>query len=698
MRVGLGPVLSVSLIMRMPLNRFATVRTLATALLGSVAFATICHAQTVAAPPTITPSAQTTATARAKANTAVLVLDGAGGGKIVGSGALGGVEVYGLDGVRTGAFPAGDVAGLDVRYGVQVGGKSTTVVGVMDAQDSKLRFFAFDAASGEAHELTARALTASLAAESLCLFRSPLDGGLNAFALGRGGEIEQWSIFDDGSGKLDGRMVRRLHIPSEASFCTTDDRTGQLYVAEQAVGLWRFGADAEADPTPVLVDAARVGRIASETGGLATYDGGPGARYLIASNASASDFLVYDREADDKYLGSFALSGVQAAGGLFVTGAAGGLMIAANEDNPAGANYGLARFTDIASALRISVGSPQDPRQPTPSGLAIVRPVVETEPVQHAGDAADDPAIWVHPTDPSLSVIVTTDKKGGLAVYDLAGKRLQYVPDGKMNNVDLRDGFKLGGKSVTLVVASDRSHNAIAIYVLDPATRTLAAVSDGLQATTGLGDPYGLCMYRSRKGGKTYVFINDTDGKMRQWRLDATPGGKVRTTLVRAWAFGTQVEGCVADDATGALYVAEEDVAFWRMGAEPTASDAKVAIATVSDSPAMKDDLEGVGLYARPDGTGYLVLSSQGNNTYAVFKREGTNAYVGSFAVVANGASGIDGISETDGLDVSSRPMGPGFPDGAFVAQDGRNVSPPEMQNFKIVPWDVIARSLGLPR
>ena len=33
---------------------------------------------------------------------------------------------------------------------------------------------------------------------------------------------------------------------------------------------------------------------------------------------------------------------------------------------------------------------------------------------------------------------------------------------------------------------------------------------------------------------------------------------------------------------------------------------------------------------------------------------------------------------------------------GAFVAQDGRNVSPPENQNFKLVPWDRVAKALGL--
>ena len=53
---------------------------------------------------------------------------------------------------------------------------------------------------------------------------------------------------------------------------------------------------------------------------------------------------------------------------------------------------------------------------------------------------ADDPAIWVHPTNPALSVVIGTNKRteGGLHVFDLNGVQLQFVSGGKHNNVDLR--------------------------------------------------------------------------------------------------------------------------------------------------------------------------------------------------------------------------------------------------------------------
>jgi 3-phytase len=89
-------------------------------------------------------------------------------------------------------------------------------------------------------------------------------------------------------------------------------------------------------------------------------------------------------------------------------------------------------------------------------------------------------------------------------------------------------------------------------------------------------------------------------------------------------------------------------------------------------------------------------VSSQGNDSYAVLERTGDNRYLGSFAIVANAERGIDGASETDGLDVSGTNLGPGFEAGAVVVQDGRNVLPGQTQNFKYLPWSAVAAALGL--
>lgn len=656
-------------------------------------------ALTIAAPAmaqstaTIAPVGATAPTAQGGANGVVLLRDPTDPRKsvIAASAELAGLEFYGLDGQRIASVPGGEVEAVDARDG-----RSRAILAVLDSQAGALRLFARDYASGQVASLNAKPLTLGYSGEGLCLHRSARDGALYAFAMGRDGQLDQWLLFPTEDGKLDGRVVRRLRLSSEAKFCVADDATGALYVAQQAVGIWRYDADPEAEPVPTIVDINRLGRIAGEVGGLTVIDGGAGANYLVAANADAGEYNVYDRSAGDKFLGSFKAGAIESPSALFGLRApvgpslpAGGLLIA--DDRKQGAHSQILSWADIAAALKLPTGvdAPTAPK----SKVALVHATMETEPVDHDGDAADDPAIWVHPTDPGKSAIIATDKKGGLAVYDLSGKRLQFLPDGKMNNVDLRGGFKLGGKTVTLIAASDRTHKSIALYTIDPDTRLLTNVADDVQPTN-LSDPYGLCMYRDRKGG-TFVFISDPDGLVRQWKLTATPAGKVRAEAVRDLRFDTQTEGCVADDETGALYVAEEDVALWRLGADAKAGSVKKAVARVADNPALKDDLEGIGLYAQGGGKGFLVLSSQGDNTYAVFRREGDNAYVGSFAVTADGGKAIDGISETDGLDVTSASLGAGLEGGAFVAQDGRNISPPEHQNFKLVPWSAIAEKLN---
>jgi len=330
-----------------------------------------------------------------------------------------------------------------------------------------------------------------------------------------------------------------------------------------------------------------------------------------------------------------------------------------------------------------------------PATVASVMASAQTTPVATPGDAADDPAIWVHPTEPSKSLIIGTDKKAGLYVYDMQGEIKQFVPDGRLNNVDLRTGFLLDGQPVTLVAASNRSDQTIALYRLDGDKGELVNITDGSQPT-GMHKPYGSCMYQSRRSGETYVFINGDTTLKRQWRLLDAGNGRVRAEFVREMAFDSKTEGCVADDETATLYVGEEDVALWALSAEPDGGNAKFAVDRIEHNPALADDLEGVALYDLGDGRGYLVVSSQGNDTYAVYRREGAREYLGSFRIVDNPALGIDGVSDTDGIEISSANLGPGYETGALVAQDGHNTMPEANQNFKIVAWQAIADALKL--
>lgn len=353
----------------------------------------------------------------------------------------------------------------------------------------------------------------------------------------------------------------------------------------------------------------------------------------------------------------------------------------------------MQRLVPVALSLTLltACGLTQNGTLPSKSAKPVFASV-ETEPVASLNDAADDPAIWVHPTDPSRSLIIGTDKKNGLEVYDLTGKRVQRLADGRMNNVDLRYGFVLGGQQVAIVAATNRTDQTLALYAVD-ANGRLGNIADD-KIPTGMADPYGLCMYRSADG-EYYVFANDGDtGHFKQWQLEAR-GDRVGARLVREFGVGSQAEGCAADDGTGALYIAEEDVGLWRYSAAPDGGNARTSIDTVAGGH-LTDDAEGVTIYYGPGSSGYLIVSSQGSNDYNVYQRDGDNRFIGKFAIVQS-PEGIDGTSDTDGIDVTSAPLGSAFPHGLFVAQDGKNTSPAAAQNFKLVPWERIAQALNLP-
>lgn len=316
-----------------------------------------------------------------------------------------------------------------------------------------------------------------------------------------------------------------------------------------------------------------------------------------------------------------------------------------------------------------------------------VAATLETAPVPSAGDAADDAAIWFNAQAPEMSAIIGTDKDSGLAVYALSGEQLQFVPDGEMNNVDLRDGFLLGNEQVTLVTAGNQSDSSLALYRLHPQTRRLENIAARKIITC---PPYGSCMYRSPASGKFYYFVNSRKGAVEQWELHDNGAGKVEATKVRAFNIGLRPEGCVADDELAHLYLGVEEKGIRKYGAEPSTGEQFVRIDSTSRGGHVRRQVEGLAIYYGAARTGYLIASSQGNDAFVIYRREGDNDYVATFNIVAG--NGIDEVTHTDGIDVASNNFGADYPLGFFIAQDDTNDT--SNQNFKIVPWHVIQRSI----
>ena len=330
-------------------------------------------------------------------------------------------------------------------------------------------------------------------------------------------------------------------------------------------------------------------------------------------------------------------------------------------------------------------------------GLAPVASVparVETPPVGTGDDAADDPAIWVNRADPGASRILGTDKQAGIYVYDLTGAVVQFLPVGRMNNVDVRQNVMTGAGPRDLAVASNRSTNTVGVFAIDASGQ----VTDASSYPAG-EEPYGICAAdgRSQGGDGLIVAVTYKTGAVVLTRIEETGStGPRRTATI---SLSSQVEGCVFDEAQNALFIGEEDVGLWRVDFDGTTPGAPVLIDRAGSGSGLVADVEGVGLWAGPDGGGYLVVSSQLANRYMVYERRAPNRLVGAFAIGPGAGGVVDGVTHTDGLEVSSAPLGPGFPQGLMVVQDDRNdaqgLGRPLAQNFKLVDWRDIASVLG---
>jgi 3-phytase len=323
--------------------------------------------------------------------------------------------------------------------------------------------------------------------------------------------------------------------------------------------------------------------------------------------------------------------------------------------------------------------------RPTES-LPLLLPSAQTATMRSQGDAADDPAIWVDAKRPARSLILGTDKKRGLAVYDLQGRERQFLPVGRINNVDLRQGLRYGGRSLDLAVATQRDEAGLVLFGIaaDGRVRELARLP------TGLDDVYGVCAARNAEGGLD-VFPNDKDGRIRQLRL-REQGGQWRAEMLREIRLTSQPEGCVVDEAAQALFVGEEKRGVWRVALDAAKSEPVLAIPL---GPTLKPDVEGLAIHASPVGR-FLVVSSQGSDSYAVFDAAPPHAARGAFRIGINAALGIDGTSETDGLEVTSADLGGPYREGLLVVQDGRKRLPQGPQNFKLLPWREVADALKL--
>jgi 3-phytase len=114
-------------------------------------------------------------------------------------------------------------------------------------------------------------------------------------------------------------------------------------------------------------------------------------------------------------------------------------------------------------------------------------------------------------------------------------------------------------------------------------------------------------------------------------------------------------------------------------------------------------DAEGLTIYYGRGGRGDLLASSQGDDTFAAYRRTGANRFLGGYEIVDG--DGADGVQESDGAAVVNVPLGRRFPAGLLVVHDGQNTpevpgddgQPRASTSFKYVAWPDLAGAFDPP-
>jgi 3-phytase len=218
------------------------------------------------------------------------------------------------------------------------------------------------------------------------------------------------------------------------------------------------------------------------------------------------------------------------------------------------------------------------------------------------------------------------------------------------------------------------------IFKIDKKQGTLTDITGGdtsvFKGETGpASEPMGIALYRRPSDGSVHAFVSrktgPKSGYLGQYRLASAANGKVNLEMVRVlgnWSGVGEIESIAVDDKAGLVVYSDEGFGYRVWKADPDAPGADKEVNVIGKA-GWKGDREGVGFYPL-GGKTLSVCTDQiiGGSKYYIFE----NAEKSADAPIAVMESTAD---ETDGIEVTARPLGPKFPNGMLVVMNssGRN-------------------------
>ena len=319
--------------------------------------------------------------------------------------------------------------------------------------------------------------------------------------------------------------------------------------------------------------------------------------------------------------------------------------------------------------------------------------IFETPQVKFNGNA-DDPAIWLNKNDPNLSIIFGTDKYNGIYSYNLKGETIGFSNAGSINNIDLRTH-----NDMTYIFGTDSANNNINVWVYKNSYLHQKSMEGdfSIDEEPHFFDKvnflaYGVC------GGlinnkEIIVFVTEAKGPRVKLWIFSNNNLEIMNTFNNSNA--SESEGCVFDDENNKLFISEEN----ERGVIRSYSLSKDLLLTnkinIDDRNGnVVGDPEGLALLKTTSNDGYLIASSQGNSTFNIYDRNKPHKFIGSFKITQD--SFIDGVTDTDGLEIVNTYLNDDFPNGLLVVQDGKNTGENTLpkENFKLLSLSEIKKYL----
>lgn len=228
-----------------------------------------------------------------------------GKSRIIGTNKKAGLHVYDLKGNNLFFTPVGLVNNVDLREY-----NNNIIVGASNRSFNGITLMKFDPASDSLFDISADTVYSNVdEVYGFCMYNQHNTNQLYAFVNGKDGNIEQYLLQADND-KFMMKMIRKLHVPTQPEGMVVDDELGFLYVGEEACCVWKFYAHPDSTSVGWKIKGSEVGvnaNIVPDIEGVSLFkqDGSDG--FLFISTQGANSFGVFQREAENQYLGSFSV-------------------------------------------------------------------------------------------------------------------------------------------------------------------------------------------------------------------------------------------------------------------------------------------------------------------------------------------------------------------------------------------------------